>query len=94
MYCEIPYVVKQFTWNGPFIVVECTLGACADVQAHSCMHCQDSVGTCVYELSVCEEKCVEIPACLTGQTAEQRVKADTHSLVWWSVATAHLVMPV
>lgn len=25
------------------------------------------------------KKCMEIPACLTGQTAEQTVKADTHS---------------
>lgn len=47
MYCEIPYAVKQLAWNGPVIAVECTLSACADVQAHSCMHCQESVGTCV-----------------------------------------------
>lgn len=25
------------------------------------------------------KKCMDIPACLTGQTAEQTVKADTHS---------------
>lgn len=55
MYCNTPYVVKQFAWNGPFIVVECALSAYADVQAHSCMHCQDAVGTCVYVLFVCEE---------------------------------------
>lgn len=79
MYCNTPYVDKQFAWNGPFIVVECTLSAYADVQAHSCMHCQDAVGTCVCVLFVCEEECMVIPVCLTGQVAEQRVKADIHS---------------
>lgn len=34
---------------------------------------------CVYVLFVWEEKCMEIPACLSGQMAEQGVKADTHS---------------
>lgn len=93
MYSKIPNVVKQSAWNGPFIVVECTLSACADVQAHSCMHCQDSVGTCVCVCMCC--LCVRknawrpLPASLGRTESEGR-----HTLVGWRVATAHLVMPV
>lgn len=70
--------------------MECTLSACADVQAHSCTHCQDSVGTCVY---VCEDKMHGDP-CLPHWADGRADSEGRHTLVWWSVATAHLVMPV
>lgn len=62
---------------------------CMFLQAHSCMRWQNSIGTCVYVLLVCEKQCMYIPICITGQkTTEQRVKADTHSYVWeWLLHT-------
>lgn len=79
MYCKIPYGVKQFAWNGPFIVVERTLSARADVQAHSCVHCWDSVGTCVCMSCLCVRKNAwrSLPAPLgRGQNREWR---QTHT---------------
>lgn len=67
------------------LIVECTLSMYANVhvlQAHSCIHCQNSIGTRMYVLFTYEQKWMHIPICLTEQKmTEQRVKADTYLYV-------------